>query len=101
MCACLNYTSVKETFKKVVSDILSLEHKKFPVIKEKVETINFHHYKYANKKRLTDEKMEQISMINKEAKNNVLNVILHNILYVTVLIRKTILTLSWNQTRYI
>ena len=52
MCACLNYTPVKETFKKVFSDIPSLEHKTFPVIKEKVETINFHHYKYVNKKDL-------------------------------------------------
>ena len=31
----------------------------------------------------------------------VLNVIQLNILYVTVLIQETILTLSWNQTRYI
>ena len=45
--------------------------------------------------------MEQISWINKVGKNAVLNVILLNILYVTVLVREIILTLSWNQARYI
>ena len=33
------------------SDVSSLEHKKVPVVKEKVETMNFNHYMYTNKKK--------------------------------------------------
>ena len=56
---------MKETFKKVFSDI----------VKEKVETMNFNHYKYANEKNSYREELEQILQINKVGKNTDLNVI--------------------------
>ena len=49
-CASLNSAITKETFKKVFSDVSSLEHKNVPAVKEEVETINFNHYRNTKKK---------------------------------------------------
>ena len=50
MSVSLNYTTIKETLKKVFSDISSLGHKNVPVVKE-VEKKNFSHYKDVNEKK--------------------------------------------------
>ena len=57
MYASLNY-EMKKTFKKVFSDISSLEHKNVPVVKEEVEMIDFNCVKIAKKKNLIKEEME-------------------------------------------
>ena len=60
---------MKETFKKVFPGVRSLEHKEVPVVKEKVETMNFNRYKYANeKKKIVKEEIKRISRINKVGK---------------------------------
>ena len=51
MWASLSYTTMKETLKKVFSDISSLQHKNAPIVKEEVKTINFNHYKNVYEKR--------------------------------------------------
>ena len=49
-CASPKNTTMKRTFKKVFSDISSLEHKNVPLVKE-VETINFSRCKDVNEKK--------------------------------------------------
>ena len=61
MCVSYNYATMKDTFKKVISDVSSLEHKNVSVMKEVVEKINFNCYKDVNEKNL----MEWISPVNK------------------------------------
>ena len=39
----LNYATMKETLKQVLSDVMSLEHKNVPAVKEEVKMINLNH----------------------------------------------------------
>ena len=86
------YNNEREICKRVFG-VSSQEPLKVPICEEKMETINFNCYKYANKKKnLILEEMEQLSRISKEGKNAVLNVILPDILHMTVLVREIILS---------
>lgn len=50
-CSSLTYATMKDTLKKVFSDISSTECKTIPAIKEEVETVNFNRYRSIKEQR--------------------------------------------------